>query len=276
MCNGVLAKRIAGGFNGERRAARQSNAGMIAGAGRFIHTEPGSHHAPALLELGGCYRLFAALTRQHALAVGNHDPKSLAASQDRALERIDDFADAVGGDIFNPFNADAAQRFLQVHLAGLVARIRARRRDVLMSCRRRISILENDKDTFVFVEDMIGDACRQPLMPESAIAHDADDRIFHHRRKTGRRCKSETVAENGIADLEGFQRCEAVTADIGAHMHFADLFLNKLDRSEHRTLRAAAPGLARQEFRAPSFDYPESFSAIEWPRRRRFLSVLPW
>jgi len=47
------------------------------------------------------------------------------------------------------------------------------------------------------------------------------------------------VAENGIADLEGFQRREAVTADIGAHMHFADLFLNKFNRSEHRAFRTA-------------------------------------
>src|SRR5215469_136572 len=77
-------QRIARGFHGERRTAREADAGMIARARCFVHPVTGPDHALALLKPGILPGLFAALPRQHALAIGNDHAQALAAGENGA------------------------------------------------------------------------------------------------------------------------------------------------------------------------------------------------
>src|SRR5690606_34938010 len=69
----IALERVGGGLYGERRAAGQPDAGVIAGAGVFIDPETGAHHPFAFPEQLRAHRLDAALTLELAFAFGNDD-----------------------------------------------------------------------------------------------------------------------------------------------------------------------------------------------------------
>src|SRR5690348_10636545 len=62
----IGAQRIGRGLHGERRTARETDAGVIAGADFIVDTELRTHYALAGLELRGILDTHAALPRQLA------------------------------------------------------------------------------------------------------------------------------------------------------------------------------------------------------------------
>src|SRR3546814_964894 len=62
----VLAQRVGIGLDGKRRAAREADAAMIAGAGIAVDTEALAHYSLAVLDGLANQRLLAALLVEHA------------------------------------------------------------------------------------------------------------------------------------------------------------------------------------------------------------------
>ena len=69
----IGAQRIGARLHGERRAAGEAYAGMIAGADLVVDAELGAHDARAGLELGAVFGAYAALARQLTLAIRDDD-----------------------------------------------------------------------------------------------------------------------------------------------------------------------------------------------------------
>jgi len=68
----IAAQRIRIGLDGERWAAGEPNARMVAGADLVVDAEAHAHHALAALELLGVFGAHAALARELAFAVGDN------------------------------------------------------------------------------------------------------------------------------------------------------------------------------------------------------------
>src|SRR5690606_23615455 len=82
-------------------------------------------------------------------------------------------------------------------------------------------------------------AGRETVMPEAAVAHDADDALAEARRDAGRAGEAQAVADHRLAEIERRQSREGVAADVARDMRRPELALDQLDRAEHRALRAA-------------------------------------
>src|SRR5262249_3734218 len=65
----IRAQRIGIGLNGQRWAAGEADAGMVAGADFIVDAEARAHHARAALEPFGILRAHAALARELAFAI---------------------------------------------------------------------------------------------------------------------------------------------------------------------------------------------------------------
>src|SRR3546814_8171814 len=72
MRDRVLAQRVGIGLDGKRRAAREADAAMIAGAGIAVDTEALAHYSLAVLDGLANQRLLAALLVEHALRSEEH------------------------------------------------------------------------------------------------------------------------------------------------------------------------------------------------------------
>ena len=83
----IAAQRIGIGFDRQRRAAGQPDAGMVAGAQLIVDAKPGLHHALTALEFVGLFDADAALPRQHAFTVGNDHFEPAFGATDRLFQR---------------------------------------------------------------------------------------------------------------------------------------------------------------------------------------------
>src|SRR5262245_30609061 len=70
-CDRIGAQRIGTGLDGERGAAGEPDAGMVASADLLVDAEARLYHPLAALELPGVLGAHAALARQLAFAVGD-------------------------------------------------------------------------------------------------------------------------------------------------------------------------------------------------------------
>ena len=111
----IGAQRIGIGLDRQRRAARQPDAGMVAGADLVVDAEARPHHARAALELLGVLGAHAALARKLAFAVGDDHLEPALGGAHRLLERLRHLGDRVGAHLAQPGDAERAQRLLDVH-----------------------------------------------------------------------------------------------------------------------------------------------------------------
>ena len=258
-CNRIGAQRIGRGLHGERRAARQPDAGMVAGADLVVDAVAGARHALAALEFLGVLGAHAALARELAFAVGDDDLEAFFGGVHRLLQRLHHLADAVGAHRAQPFHAHRAQRLLYIDAGRRAVAAGRARRDVLLAGGGGVAVLHHDQHAVAFVEQIRGDAGDQAVMPEAAVAHDRDRAPLHigrHRRGAGKR---HAVTEDGIAERERCEGRKRVTADVGRDVRRAEFALDQLDSGEYRPLRAAGartPAAAAAAVRAPQRPSP--------------------
>ena len=77
-----------------------------------------------------------------------------------------------------------------------------------------VAVVHDHQHAVIIIEDGVGDAAGQAIVPEAAIAHDGDDPPFHVRPDAAGTGQTETVTQHRIADVERRQGGEGVTADI--------------------------------------------------------------
>src|SRR5207249_4657042 len=234
----IGTQRIRVVLDRERRAAGEANAGVIARAGVLVHAVLDAHVARALLQLFRHLWAELALPLQLALALGDDDLQPLVVRGHRFFQRLGHFTDPVVVHRLDPADADALERALHADVFLHLAMLR-RGGQLLRAGRGAVAVLHDDEDAVVLVEDMVGDAGREAVMPEAAIAHHRL-RASRHGRMHGRvGGEPQAVAKHGVADVEGRQRGEEVAADIRRQVELAGLALENLHRREYRALRAA-------------------------------------
>src|SRR5579864_5729846 len=94
--HGIAAQRVGIGLDGERGAAREPDAGMVAGADFVVDAIARPHHALATLQLLRLLAAYPALARELALAVGDDHLEPALGGFHRLLERLQNIADVVG------------------------------------------------------------------------------------------------------------------------------------------------------------------------------------
>ena len=83
--DGVAAQRVGIGLDGQRRAAGQADAGMVAGADILVDAVARAHHARAARELRRIFGAQAALAHQLAFAVGDDHLEAVLGAAQRVL-----------------------------------------------------------------------------------------------------------------------------------------------------------------------------------------------
>src|SRR5690606_24835992 len=148
--------------------------------------------------------------------------------------------DVVGApDRPDPLDADAAHRVLDLVSGTAGAVLGARRRNVLAAGRRGVVVLDHDGDVVALVEHGIGDAAGEPVVPETAVAHDADRALASGHVQRAGRGRAEAVAHRRVPDVERRPDREQVAADVGADVVLAELALEQLPRGGFRGPPAA-------------------------------------
>ena len=105
----IAAQRIGIFLDGQRRAARQANAGVITSADLIVDAELRFRDTAAGGDVLGILRAHAALLCQHAFAFGDDDLEALLRSGQRLAQDFRDLADLVVVDGAHPLHADTAQ-----------------------------------------------------------------------------------------------------------------------------------------------------------------------
>jgi hypothetical protein len=238
MRDRILPQWIGIGLDRQRRAARQADAAMVAGAGVRIDAEPFAHDALAVLDRLGHQRLDAALAVELAFRLRDQHLGPLFGRHQRIADRIAHPCDVIGARHRpGPADADAAHRLFDRVVGLAVRRLGARGQDVLPARRRGITVVDDDRQIVVLVEDGIADAGGQAVMPEPAIAHDGNRTLvtrFERRRAGG----AQPIAHRGVADVERRQDREQVAADVGRDVERAQFLLHQLHRREDRPFGA--------------------------------------
>ena len=212
---------------------------MVAGADLVVDAVAGAGDAQSALELLGVLGAHAALTRQLAFAVGDDDLEALLGGPHRLLQCRRHLGDAVGAHRAQPFDAHHAQRLLDIDAGRRAVAARRARRDVLLAGGGGVTVLHHDQHAVALVEQVRRHAGDQPVVPEAAVAHHRDRAPRHVGRDRGGAGERHAVAENGIAEREGREGRERMTADVGRDVRGPELALHQLDGGEHRALRAA-------------------------------------
>ena len=122
--------------------------------------------------------------------------------------------DAVGANRLEPLDADALQNGVDARRLALAPGHSCGRRNSLAAGRRRIAVLHDDQDAVAAVGERARHTGRQPVVPEAAVAHDADHAALEIGGDAAAAGQAQPVAQHGIADIEGRQRREDVTADV--------------------------------------------------------------
>ena len=241
----IGAQRIGVGLDGERRAAGQPDAGMVAGADFIVDAKARLHHALAALELVGIRGADAALPRQHAFAIGDDDLEPMLGRAHGFLQRLHHFGHAVGVHGAQPSDAERAQSLFNGDAGRRAAAVRRARRQILLTGGRGVAVLHHDQHAVALVEHVRGDAGDQAVVPKTAVAHDRDRAVCHVRADGSGAGERHAVAEDRIAERERRKGRERMAADVGRDMGRADLALDELDGGKHRPLRTTGAEIRR-------------------------------
>ena len=192
----------------------------------------------------------------------------------RLLQGLHHRGDVVGAHLAQPFDAERAQRRLDIHAGRRALPARRARRHVLLAGRRRVAVLHHDQHAVVLVEQVRGDAGDQPVVPEAAVAHHRDRARSQVRRDRGRARERHAVAEDRVAHAERREGRERMAADVGRDVGRADLALRELDARRtpgapgSRCRNSAGAAGARRRPRSPRALWPSSVSALRDDLRR--------
>src|SRR6185295_8232906 len=167
----VAAQRIGVVLHGERRAAGQPDARVVAGAGVLVDAIFHFHHSLARRELLRIDRPELALALELAFAFGNDDLEALVIGGHRFLQRLRDFADAVIVDGADPVDADAGEGALHAHVRRVGLAVLRRGGQLLRTRGGAVAVLHDHQDAVVLVEHRVGDAGGEAVVPEAAVAH---------------------------------------------------------------------------------------------------------
>src|SRR5690606_8380575 len=149
----VGAQRIRIRPDRQRRAARQPDARMIAGAGVGVDAEALANDALASGDRLAHQRTLAPLAVQHALGLRDQHLRPLLRRGQRLLQRAAHAVDVVGApDRPDPLDADAANRVLDLVPGAAGTVLGARRWNVLAAGRRGVVVLDHDGDVVALVE----------------------------------------------------------------------------------------------------------------------------
>ena len=159
----------------------------------------------------------------------------------RLLQRVLHLRHAVGArDGLDPLHAHAAHGALDRMLRRADRVLGPRGQDVLPAGGRGVAVVHDQQHVVGAVEHRVAHAAGEPVVPEAAVAHDADGALAGlggvERRGTG---PAQAVAHGRGADVEGRQDREQVTADVAADVMRSELAFHQLHRGEYRALGAA-------------------------------------
>ncbi len=146
---------------------------------------------------------------------------------------------AIGAHAPDPRHAQALQRRLDVEALAAAVLLLLGGEDVLLAGGAGIAVVHDDQHAVVLVEHGAGDAGDEAVVPEAAVAHDADRPVglrAGHRRSRGER---HAVAQDRVALVEGREGRKRVAADVGRDVHRPHLAAQQLHGREHGPLRAA-------------------------------------
>src|SRR4029077_5507242 len=136
--------------------------------------------------------------------------------------------------------ADAAYGICDGHFRGTDGIGGVGGEDVLATGGGGVAVVNNDEDAIGTVEDGVADAAGEAVVPESAVAHDADGALLGLVSiERGGAGPAEAVAHGGGADVEWRQDGKQVAADVGAHVVRSELALDQFHGAEDRPFRAA-------------------------------------
>src|SRR4051812_21584598 len=187
---------------------------MVARARVLVDAVLHAHVSFAALHLFGNNRPQLALTLELAFAFGDDHLEAFFARGHRFLQYLGYVPDPVVIYRLQPAHADALERPLHAHVRGLALAVLRRRRQLLRPRGRAVAVLHDHEDAVVFVEHRVGDAGRQAVMPEAAVAHHGYRALAEHGMHSGVGGETESVAEHRVADIEGRQRGEEMAADV--------------------------------------------------------------
>ena len=222
---------------------------MIPRAGVFIDTVFDPDRSFPFRQILRNNRAKFSLPLELALALGDDHLEPLVVRGHRVLQHPGHVADAVVVHRLHPADADALERALDRHVAGLEFAVLRAGGQLLRAGGGAVAVLHDDEDAVVLVEHGVGDAGGQAVVPEAAVAHDAHGALAEHGVHGGVGGEPQAVAEHRVADVERRQRGKQVAADVGRDVHRTRIALGHLHRREHRSLRAAdaEPGRARRD-----------------------------
>src|SRR5262249_6406973 len=160
-------------------------------------------------------RPHATLPRQLAFAIRDDDLEPALGRAHRLLEGLRHGADGIAAYLAQPFDAERAQRLLNVHARRAALAAGFARRHVLLSGRRRVAVLQHDQHAVALVEQVGGSAGDQAVVPEAAIAHHGDRPAVEIGPDRRGACERHAVAEDRVAHAERLERRKGVAADVG-------------------------------------------------------------
>ncbi len=84
---------------------------------------------------------------------------------------------------------------------------------------RGVTVVDNDQDVVALVEDSVADATGEAVVPETAVAHEADGALAgFFRVESGGAGPTEAVSHRGSTDVERRQRGKQMAADVAGHV----------------------------------------------------------
>src|SRR5882672_1135960 len=210
---------------------------MIARTHIGIDAETLAHHPLALLDHLPENRRHAPGSIQLALAFRDDDLGSLVRRRQRLTQRVDALLHLVRLHRPHPFDAHAAHGALDRVVALSILHLRPRRWDVLAAGCRGVAVIHDDRDGIVLIEHGISNAAGQAVVPKTAVPHDRYRAFAALAAAQGRPARgTQPITHDAGTHVERRESGERVAADIGAHMHAAQLFLYDFHRREKRPL----------------------------------------
>src|SRR4030081_3016178 len=168
----IAPQRIRIGLDGQRRAAGESDTGVIARADIGIDAETLTHHALAFLghplQNGG----HAPLSIQFALTFRDDDLRPLVLRRQSLAQRADALLHLVRMYRPHPFHSHAAHCALDRIPALAILYVRPRRGNVLAAGRRGITVVHDARDGIALIEPRFPNAAVKAVVPDPAVAHD--------------------------------------------------------------------------------------------------------
>src|SRR5262245_1942752 len=137
----IAAQPVLVGLDGERRTARQSNAGMVAGAHLRVDPETRANDALAGRQLACHLRSQAPLPGQLAFPIGDDHLEALAAAPQRRAQRPGDVGYAIGPHTLDPADTEALQGARNVGALSTTAWLLGAGHDLLLAGGTRIAVV---------------------------------------------------------------------------------------------------------------------------------------